>query len=68
MNYKVIQIALSLILICISSQSFAKKEFLKNEDWLSSLEKRALLKFITQCALGKDQVLAIETDGLVFEY
>ena len=54
--------------LSVSLTVFSEKETLRNEDWLLSLEKRTLLKFITQCALRKDQVLAIETDGIVFEY
>ncbi len=68
MHLKYIHIFILLIFAWASPTAIAKKESLENQDWLTSLEKRALLKFITQCALRKDQVLTVETDGLVFEY
>lgn len=57
-----------LVIMLIPLFSYAEKQLLENRDWLLSLEKRTLLKFITECALRKDQVLAVKDEGLIFEY
>lgn len=57
-----------LLAILPLSASWAEKQTLKNPEWLMSLEQRALLNFITECALRNDQLLTIESSGILFEY
>lgn len=59
-----------LLISCIfySTAAFPEKLALQNMDWLMSQEKRALLSFITECALRKDQILTTTSQEFTLEY
>lgn len=60
---------LAILLLLLASPALQAEQLtLANRDWLTSVEKRTLLKFISECALRKDQVLASRDDGVLFEY
>jgi hypothetical protein len=67
MKHKLAIIFLTL-LGSLSQNLLAEKIILQNKDWLLSQEKRALLSFITECALQKDQILIAETNEITFEF
>ena len=61
---------IAILIFCLFPSVFtlAEKIPLKNPDWLTSTEKRALLGFISECALGKDQVIGTEEGDFTFEF
>ena len=58
---------LCLALLC-AGPATAGKQALVNDSWLVTSDKRHLLRFITECALDDDQLLSIESHGVIFEF
>lgn len=68
MIVRLVHICLITVLLHTASSAHANVTRLENLDWLDSSERRSLLYFITQCALDRNQMLRIESHGVIFEF